>query len=143
VRGGQDAADGAGADVVSEAGELALDAAVSPVRVLPCKADDELAQFAVDARAARPVRVGPFLSDQAPVPGQEGCGGGEAVATQFAGEQPGWGGQEGSVGPGWAAGPSWRRSTVTSCRSVSVSAISVLLRRQSSASQDSIRVKVR
>ena len=41
------------------------------------------------------------------------------------------------------AGPSWRRSTVTSCRSVSVSAMSVLLRRQSRASQDSIRVMVR
>ena len=41
------------------------------------------------------------------------------------------------------AGPSCRRSTVTSCRSVSVSAMSVLLRRQSSASQDSIRVMVR
>ena len=100
--GGQDAADGAGADVVSEPGELALDAAVSPARVLPCKADDELAQFAVDARAARPVRVGPFLGDQASVPGQEGGGGDEAVAAQFAGEQPGQGGQEGSVGPGWA-----------------------------------------
>jgi hypothetical protein len=71
---GQDAADGAGADVVSEAGELALDAAVSPAGVLPCKADDELAEFAVDARAARPAGVGPFLTDQAPVPGQ-GSGG--------------------------------------------------------------------
>ena len=40
-------------------------------------------------------------------------------------------------------GSSWRRSTVTSCRSVSVSAIGVLLRRQSSASHESIRVKVK
>src|SRR6476469_7209781 len=88
----EDAADGAGADVVSEAGELALDAAVSPARVLPCQAGDELAEFAVDARAPRPVRVGPFLGDQAPVPGQEGGGGDEAVAAQFAGEEPGQGG---------------------------------------------------
>ena len=29
-------------------------------------------------------------------------GGDEAVAAQFAGEEPGQGGQEGSVGPGWA-----------------------------------------
>ena len=86
----------------SEAGELALDAAVPPARVLPCQAGDELAQFAVDARAARPARVGPILSDQAPVPGQESGGGDEAVAAQFAGEEPGQGGQEGSVGPGWA-----------------------------------------
>ena len=88
--------------MASEAGELALDAAVPPARVLPCKADDELAEFAVDARAARPARVGPILSDQAPVPGQESGGGDEAAAAQFAGEEPGQGGQEGSVGPGWA-----------------------------------------
>ena len=100
VRGGQDAADGVGVDVVSEPGELALDAAVSPARVLPCQADDELAQLAVDARAARPVRVGPFLGDQASVPGKEGCGGDEAVAAQLAGQEPGQGGQECPVGPG-------------------------------------------
>jgi hypothetical protein len=86
----------------SETGELALDAAVPPARVLPYKAEDELAEFAVDARAATPARVGPFLSDQAPVPGQESSGGDEAVAAQFAGEEPGQGGQEGSVGSGWA-----------------------------------------
>jgi hypothetical protein len=98
--GGQDPADRAGADVVSETGELALDAAVSPAQVLARQADDKLAELLVDAGATRPVRVGPFLGDQASVPGQ----------------------QDGR------AGPSCRRSTVTSCRSVSVSAISALLR---------------
>ena len=98
--------------MVSEAGELALDAAVSPARVLPCKAGDELADFAVDARAGRSVWVGPVLGDQAPVPGQESGVGDEAVAAQFAGEEPGQGGQERSVGPGWAAGPSWRRAVI-------------------------------
>jgi hypothetical protein len=102
VCGGQDAADGAGADVVSEAGELSLDAAVSPAWVLSCQADDELTEFAVDARAAGPVRVGPFLGDQASVPGQEGGGCDEPVAVQFAGQEPGQGGQECSVGPGRA-----------------------------------------
>jgi hypothetical protein len=82
---GQDAADGAGADVVSESGEFALDAAVSPARVLPRQPDDELTQLAADAGAARPVRVGPFLGDQASVPGQEGGGGDEAVAAQLGG----------------------------------------------------------
>ena len=62
--------DGAGADVVSESGELALDAAVSPARVFLCKADNELTELAVDARATGAVRVGPFLGDQASVPGQ-------------------------------------------------------------------------
>ena len=85
VRGGQDAADGAGADVVSEPGELALDAAVSPARVLPGQPDNEFTQLAVDARATGRVRVGPFLGDQAVVPGQQGGGGDEAVAAQFVG----------------------------------------------------------
>ena len=94
VCGGQDPADGAGADVVSEAGELALDAAVSPARVLPCQPDDELAELVVDAGAAGRVRVGPFLGDQASVPGQQGGGGDESVAAQFAGQEPGQGGQD-------------------------------------------------
>jgi hypothetical protein len=100
---GQDAADGAGADVVSESGELALDAAVSPSRVLPCQPDDELAGLAVDARAARPVRVGPFSGDQASVPGQECGGGDEAVAAQLGRQDSGQGGQECPIGPGWAS----------------------------------------
>ncbi len=102
VCGGQDAADGAGADVVSEPGELALDAAVSPSRVVPCQPDNELTQLAVDARAARSVRVGPVPGDQAPVPGQERGGGDEAVAAQLARQDPGQGGQECPVGPGRA-----------------------------------------
>ena len=108
VRGGQDPSDGAGADVVSESGELSLDAAVSPARVLPCQPDDELAELAVDARTTRRARVGPFLGDQALVPGQQGGGGDEAVAAQFAGKEPGQGGQDGPVRPGragWAELP--------------------------------------
>ena len=106
--GGQDAADGASADVVTEAGELALDAAVSPARVLLCQADDELTKVAVEARATRRVRVGPSLGDQAAVPGQQGGGGDETVAAQLVGQDPGQGGQECSVGPGragWAELP--------------------------------------
>ena len=49
---GQDAADGAGADMESEAGELALDAPVSPARIVPCQANDEFAELVVDAGAA-------------------------------------------------------------------------------------------
>jgi putative transposase len=60
-----------------------------------------------------------------------------------AAEEPGQGGQNARSGQVGRAGPSCRRSTMTSCRSVNVSAMSVLLRRQSSASQDSIRVMVR
>jgi len=75
VCGGQDPPDRAGADIVPESGELALDAAVSPARVLPCQPDDELADLVVDARTTRRARVGPFLGDQASVPGQQGGGG--------------------------------------------------------------------
>jgi hypothetical protein len=89
------------------------------------------------------LRIGPFLGDQALVPGQESGGGDESVATQLAGQEPGQGGQSARSGQVGRAGPSCRRSTMTSCRSVNVSAMSVLLRRQSSASQDSIRVMVR
>jgi hypothetical protein len=92
VCGGQDAADGAGADVVSEAGELALDAAVSPPRILSCQPEDELAQLAVDARTTGRARVGPLLGDQTSVPGQQGGGCDESVVAQFAGHDPGQGG---------------------------------------------------
>jgi hypothetical protein len=143
MSGGQDAADGAGSDVVSESGELALDAAVSAARVVPGQPDDELAQLGTNAWATGRARIGPFLGDQALVPGQEGGGGDESVATQLAGQEPGQGGQNARSGQVGRAGPSCRRSTMTSCRSVNVSAMSVLLRRQSSASQDSIRVMVR
>jgi hypothetical protein len=60
---------------VPESGELALDAAVSPARVLPGQPDDELTELAVDAGAAGRGWVGPFLGDQAAVPGQQGGGG--------------------------------------------------------------------
>ena len=108
MSGGQDAADGAGSDVVSESGELALDAAVSPARVLPCQPDDELAQLGANAGATGRARVGPFLGDQASVPGQQGGGGDESVAAQLAGQEPGQGGQDGPVRPGragWAELP--------------------------------------
>ena len=108
VCGGQDAADGASADVVTEAGELALDAAVSPARVLPCQPDDELTEHAVDARTTRPARVGPLLGEQAAVPGQEGGGCDESVSAQLVGQEPGQGGQDRPVGPGragWAELP--------------------------------------
>ena len=98
----QDAADGAGSDVVSESGEPALDAAMSPTRVLSCQPDDRLTDLSVDPRPARPARIGPFLGDQASVPGQEGGRCDEAMAAQLSGQDSGQGGQERPVGPGWA-----------------------------------------
>jgi hypothetical protein len=88
--------------MVSEAGQLALDAPVSPARIITCQANDEFAELVVDAGAAGRVRVGPILGDQAAVPGQQGGWRDEPVAAQFAGQDPGQGGQECPVGPGWA-----------------------------------------
>jgi hypothetical protein len=141
--GGQDPADGAGADAVSESGELSVVAAVSPARVLPCQPDDELAELVVDARTTWRVRVGPFLGDQASVPGQQGGGVTRRWRRSSRGRSLAKADRSARSDQAGRAGPSCRRSTVTSCRSVNVSAISALLRQQSSASQDSIRVKVR
>jgi hypothetical protein len=79
---------------------LTAHAAVSPARVLARQADDKLAELLINAGATGPVRVGPFLGDQASVPGQQGGGCDESVAAQLAGQDPGQGGQECPVGPG-------------------------------------------
>jgi hypothetical protein len=79
-----DAADCVGSDVVSESGELSLDAAVSPPEVLLCQADDQFAELVFDGWSSRRVRVSLFLCDEAAVPGQERGGCDESVATQLA-----------------------------------------------------------
>jgi hypothetical protein len=72
----------------------------------------------VERLPVRRVRVGPFLCDEAAVPGQKRGGRDESVATQSRGssrasaERIGRSGQEGR------GGPTWRRRTVTSSRSV-------------------------
>jgi hypothetical protein len=66
--GGQDPADRSGAEPVPEAEELALDAPVSPARVLPGQQPDQLMDLLRDGRPSGGVRVGPLVLDQAPVP---------------------------------------------------------------------------
>ena len=117
-----------------------------PQRIVPCQANDEFAELVVDAGAAGRARVGPVLGDQASVPDEEGGRRAEPVAAQFVGQDPSPGGQECPVGLARTGGLGRVGGVAphaTSCRSVSVSAISALRRQQSSASQDSIRVKVR
>ncbi|MCU1664952.1 MAG: hypothetical protein JWR58_5017 [Pseudonocardia sp.] len=46
--GSHDAADRACTEMVSEPGELSLDAAVSPPGVLLCQADDQFAELIID-----------------------------------------------------------------------------------------------
>jgi hypothetical protein len=60
--------DGSRADAIAEADELALDAAVSPRRILPGQSPDEIADLLRDGQASGGVQVGSFLLDQTPVP---------------------------------------------------------------------------
>ena len=69
--------------MVSEAGELALDAAVSPGGFSAAR---RMTSSRSSCRgAAGPVRVGPFPGDQAAVPGQQRGRGDEPVAAQRGG----------------------------------------------------------
>ena len=69
--GSEDAPDGALPDVMAEPGQFALDAAMSPPRVLSSEASNQLAQRAVDTGASYGDREGPFLGEEAAVPGQQ------------------------------------------------------------------------
>jgi hypothetical protein len=69
VGGGQDSPDGARAQAVSQPDEFALDAPVTPGWILLGQTHHDIADLVTDRWAARPVRVGPFLPDQAAVPG--------------------------------------------------------------------------
>ena len=71
----QDGPDGGGADLVAEAGELAVDAAVPPGGILGGQADDEAAEAGGDGGSAGPDRLGgPAAGDQLAVPAQDGAG---------------------------------------------------------------------
>jgi hypothetical protein len=70
VGGGEDSADGACAQVMSEPGEFGLDASVSPGWILLRQTQHEVTDLIADRWAAGAVRVGPFFRDQAAVPGQ-------------------------------------------------------------------------
>jgi len=65
------------ADLVAEAGEFALDAAVAPRRVLLSESHDQLTQLSVDRRPADTTsrRLGPVFRDSFAVPSQQcfGC----------------------------------------------------------------------
>jgi hypothetical protein len=97
---GEDAADGASADPVTEADQLTLHAAVAPAWVVPGEPQDEVADFVADAWTAGPVRIRPVPRDQAPAPDQQGGRGDDAVLPQRAGECPDQGRQHRPVRPG-------------------------------------------
>ena len=84
---------------VPQAEQLALDAQVPPARVLPRQLLHQRADLVRDRRASRPVRIGPLLADQAPVPGQQGARGYDPVQPQAVGQRPCQGGEYGTVSP--------------------------------------------
>jgi hypothetical protein len=118
---GQDPADRADAQAVSEPEQFALEAAVAPRRVLVCQAQDQVAEFVADWWAARLVGVGPFSGDQVAVPGQQRRRGDDAMPMQVAGGRRVRADRVarcGQLGRGWLTR---RRSTVTSWRRMRIS----------------------
>jgi hypothetical protein len=71
--GGQDPADRPLPRPVPQADQLALDAPVSPARVLPRQLLHQCPHLGRDRRSPRRPRISPFLPHQAPVPGQQGA----------------------------------------------------------------------
>ena len=88
---------------MAQAGQLAVDAAVSPGRVVPCHLQH---QRPYGLRCARPAggapRVRPPSADQGRVPAQQGARGNDQVqlAEVAAWQQPGQRGQDRPIGPG-------------------------------------------
>ena len=96
----QDSPDGGGADLVAEAGEFAVDASVSPGRVLGGQAHDQGAQAGGDGGSTGPDGLGgPAAGDELAVPAQDGGRGDEQPEASAVGEQSGEGGDQGAVGP--------------------------------------------
>ena len=84
----QDRPDARGRDDGAHGGELAVDAAVAPGRVLLREAEHEGGGPLGDGRSTRPaVWVGPALGDEVAVPAQQGRRLDEEVPVTLAGEQ--------------------------------------------------------
>lgn len=82
----QDPADSGSAHVVAELEQLALDALVSPRRVLQGELLNERGDRLVDRWAARVVRVRPLFRHQPAVPTQHRVGSGQTVPLQLPGQ---------------------------------------------------------
>ena len=99
LRGLEDLADRGGADPVAELDHLALDPLIPPGAVLGGEALDQRGDLGADGRSSGAVRVGPFLSDQAAVPPQDGARRDQPVRPQPSGQGPDQRGQHRSAGP--------------------------------------------
>jgi len=95
----EDPPDGRRAEVMAEPGDLAVHAAVSPGRVLPCQAQDQVADLLAGRRSAGLTRVRPLALDEAAVPGEQRARRDQPVAAQPGRQQAGQRGQDRPVGP--------------------------------------------
>jgi hypothetical protein len=97
--GGEDTADRAGTHSMTEPDQLSLDSSMSPGRVLPRQAQDQVADVVADPWAAGSVRIGPASGHQAAVPTQQRGRGDDAVLPQLKGQGTDQGRQDRSVRP--------------------------------------------
>src|SRR5215472_7225528 len=95
----QDPADGRLADMMAETGQLAVDPAVSPGRVLTCQPQHQVADLLARSRPARRARVGPSAGEETAMPRQPGSRRNQPAATQCGRKQPSQCRQDGPVGP--------------------------------------------
>ncbi|WSG44009.1 hypothetical protein OHA72_10900 [Dactylosporangium sp. NBC_01737] len=85
---GEDAANGAGADPVTEPDELNLDPSMPPSRVLPGQPQDQVTDVVADPWSSRLVRAGPVPADQPAVPGQQRGRGDDPMFPQLPWQRP-------------------------------------------------------
>ena len=128
---------------MTELEKLALDTLVPPGAVLGGKPLDQRGDLGTDRRPARPVRTGPLLCDEAPVPPQHSAGCDQPVHPQAAGQEPGQRGEDRAIGPVQPGLGEVRRSMATSCRSTSSSMSLEAGERPNRTSQPQSRMKIR
>jgi hypothetical protein len=104
---------------------------------------DQRGDLGADGRSSGAVRVGPFLSDQAVVPPQDGARRDQPVRPQPSGQVPDQRGQHARSAQSRRGLGLVRRSTATSCRRTSSSAFFDAYERPSNTSQPASRVKIR
>jgi hypothetical protein len=131
----EDDPDGAGPDPVAQAAQLAMDAAISPGRVLSCQPQHQSTHLCCHGRTATPPRVVQRRRTRSR------CQRRSVVGCTSNPRRTGRGSRRASPASTARSAPShrgrgsWRRSTVTSCRNISSSASLVAERRASSTSQ--------
>ena len=122
---------------------LALDAAVSPARILSRQLLHQRTDPGGDRWPPRRVRVGPFPADKTPVPGQQGAG----VTSRCNRRRPGSSlARAASTARSAQAAlgrATWRRNIPASCRGTRISASFATSLRAKSASQPNTRTMKR